>query len=207
MRAPKRLPDFLSPEEVQAVLAAPAPTDARGIRDRAMLETMYGSGLRVSEVINLRTVDVHLAGRYLTCIGKGDKQRMVPLRAEGLAAVRAYLDVRPSYAREAEPTPALFLTRLGQAMTRQTFWRLLARYAGRAGVATVDRKVNPHKLRHSFATHLLAGGADLRVIQELLGHANISTTEIYTHVDAARKIAAYAKAFPTAKGPVINKGR
>lgn len=197
-RRQRRLVDFLSPDEVQAVLAAP-PTTTEGIRDRAMLETMYCAGLRVSEVIAVTMAGMDLRAGTVTVIGKGDIERMVPLRPSAVDAVRAYLDVRPTYARVDAPTEALFLTRLGQAMTRQTFWRFLARYAGRAGVATVARHVNPHKLRHSFATHLLSGGADLRFVQELLGHADLSTTQIYTHVDAARKHAGYDKYFPKGK--------
>jgi integrase/recombinase XerD len=175
----------MSAEEVDRLLAAPRKADGLWIRDRALLELLYATGCRVSEVANLRVRDVHLAERYALCRGKGDKQRIVPLGVRAVAAIERYLaDERGRLAaRHAPPPEWLLLSRRGMRLRRERIWELVKRYAARSG-APPD--VSPHSLRHSFATHLLAGGADLRQVQELLGHASIATTQIYTHVDHGR---------------------
>jgi integrase/recombinase XerD len=186
--APKlwqRVPHVMSAEAVDRLLAAPRKADGLWIRDRALLELLYATGCRVSEVANLRVRDVHLAERYALCRGKGDKQRIVPLGVRAVAAIERYLaDERGRLAaRHAPPPEWLLLSRRGMRLRRERIWELVKRYAARSG-APPD--VSPHSLRHSFATHLLAGGADLRQVQELLGHASIATTQIYTHVDHGR---------------------
>lgn len=177
-RLPRPLPKVLSTEEVDRLLAAPQ-EGRDALRDRAMLEVLYASGLRVSELISLREEDLHLDAGYLKVMGKGKKARLVPLGEAAQLAVRAYLATRPRHLRGG----ALFVTSRGGPFTRQGFWKLLDRYSLVAGIS---RKISPHVLRHSFATHLLARGADLRSVQAMLGHADISTTEIYTHLDDAR---------------------
>ncbi len=173
------LPKFLTVKEVEELLRAPDEKDPRGLRDRAMLEVLYGSGLRVSELVALKPPDVNLDEGFLICRGKGGKERIVPLGHTACGFVGRYLrEVRPLL--EAAQSPFLFLTRRGTCFTRQGFWKLLKAYAGKAGLTA---ELSPHTLRHSFATHLLERGADLRSVQELLGHADISTTQIYTHLD------------------------
>jgi integrase/recombinase XerD len=181
----QRVPEVMSPQVMRAVLAAPCAADACWKRDRALLELMYASGCRASEVSNLLLRDVHLEEGICRCQGKGNKQRMVPLGAPAIAAIRTYLaDERARFAQRAKSPPEwLLLSRRGQRLRREAIWELVKRYALRAG-ASAD--VSPHTIRHSFATHLLAGGADLRQVQELLGHASIATTQIYTHVDRSR---------------------
>ena len=182
----KKLPDVLNRDEVLRLLAAPAGEKPNRIRDRAMLHTMYASGLRVSELVNLELGDVNLDEGFISALGKGSKRRIVPLGAHARAALAVYLrEVRPRWAKPA--SRACFVTARGKGMTRQGFWSLVKRYARAAGIT---KPISPHKLRHSFATHLLAGGADLRSVQTMLGHAHISTTEIYTHVsgDHLRKM-------------------
>jgi integrase/recombinase XerD len=182
----KKLPDVLNRDEVLRLLAAPAGVKPNRIRDRAMLHTMYASGLRVSELVNLELGDVNLDEGFISALGKGSKRRIVPLGAHARAALASYLgEVRPRWANAA--SRACFVTARGKGMTRQGFWSLVKRYARAAGIT---KPISPHKLRHSFATHLLAGGADLRSVQTMLGHADISTTEIYTHVtgDHLRKM-------------------
>ncbi len=177
-RLGQKLPGLLSREEVQALLAAPDPSKPRGIRDMAMLHTMYAAGLRVSELVALQLGDVDLAGGYLAALGKGRKRRLVPLAALACDSIQVYLErVRSRWARPGRTQ--VFLTSRGEPLTRQGFWKLVRRYARAAGIA---RDISPHALRHSFATHLLQGGADLRVVQTMLGHADIATTQIYTHV-------------------------
>ncbi len=187
LRAPRTftaLPRFLSLEDVDALLAAPDPTEPAGLRDRALIEVLYATGLRVSELVNLRLIDVHLDRAYVQCIGKGSKQRVVPLGDEAIAWVRRYLaEARPRLIGRRE-TPWLFVNaRRGGRLTRGGFWKLLKAHGRRAGVR---ESLSPHVLRHSFATHLLERGADLRAIQAMLGHADLSTTQIYTHVLEAR---------------------
>ncbi|HXF81946.1 MAG TPA: site-specific tyrosine recombinase XerD [bacterium] len=191
-RLPRRLPRVLTVQEVEALLAAPDPSTPEGLRDRAMLELLYASGLRVSELIGLDLGDVDLAAELVRCVGKGGKERVVPL---GSRAIAALLD----YQRRGRPVlvgrsgrQALFVSRRGR-LTRQGCWKLLRAHARRAGITT---PLTPHVLRHSFATHLLEGGADLRAVQEMLGHASVSTTQIYTHVARDRLRAVYAQAHP-----------
>jgi integrase/recombinase XerD len=174
----RKLPSLLSGPEVLRLLAAPDPTDPRGMRDAAMLRTLYAAGLRVSELVQLRMRDVDLRAGVLSAFGKGSKRRLVPIGALAIDSVERYLgSVRGQWAKPRES--CLFVTRRGTGMTRQAFWKNLKRYSVIAGIT---RRVSPHMLRHSFATHLLEGGADLRVVQTLLGHTDISTTQVYTHV-------------------------
>jgi integrase/recombinase XerD len=191
----RRLPDVLGADEVDRLLAMP-PLDApRGARDAAMLETLYATGLRVSELVGLAVDDVNLERGYVRAFGKGRKQRLVPLGELAAGRVADYLErARPGLVkRDAEP--ALFLTERGRPMTRQGFWKLLRRYAIAAGISA---PISPHKLRHSFATHLIERGADLRAVQAMLGHADISTTQIYTHVSRARLLELYRAHHPRA---------
>lgn len=183
-RAWKSLPRYLSIEQVEALLAAPDVSTARGLRDRAMLDVLYATGLRVSELVTLKPADLNLDVGYLTCVGKGDKQRIVPVGDQAIAALRAYVPGARSELLRGQASPWLFPSGRGAAaMTRVGFWKLLKLYARKAGVTA---HVSPHVLRHSFATHLLDRGADLRAIQMMLGHAALSTTQIYTHVLEAR---------------------
>jgi len=177
----RHLPSVLSIAEVERLLAQPDRDAPRGLRDRAMLELLYATGLRVSELCNLRRGDLHLDLGLVRCLGKGSKERIVPVGEPARAAVRDYL------ASRRDAAPALFLGNKGRPVTRVAFWRIIGRYARQAGIRS---PVSPHTLRHSFATHMLEGGADLRTIQELLGHANIATTQIYTHVsvDTLREV-------------------
>jgi integrase/recombinase XerD len=181
----KILPPTLTIEEVDRLLAAPDPSTVRGRRDRAILETFYATGLRVSELAALTLESLHFDAEYVRCVGKGDKERVVPIGGRAMAAVRAWLERgRPAYApRGGGASRAVFLSRLGKPLSRVTLWRHIRTYARRAGIR---KEISPHTLRHSFASHLLAHGASLRVIQEMLGHADISTTQIYTHVDQGR---------------------
>lgn len=181
----QRLPGVLTPEEVLRLLDMPDPTTPNGLRDRAMLQTMYAAGLRVSELVGLDLNDLHLEGGFLAAYGKGNKRRIVPLGEVALLAIDDYLElVRGRFALKAAPGERhVFLTNRGRSMTRQGFWKNVKRYAKAAGIT---KAVSPHKLRHSFATHLLRGGADLRAVQSMLGHADITTTQIYTHVAADR---------------------
>jgi integrase/recombinase XerD len=181
----QRVPTVLSQAEINALLAAPRAPRPWWRRDRAMLELLYATGCRVSELSLLRPRDVHLPERYCLCHGKGDKQRVVPLGAKAVDAVEAYLEhERPKLAdRAGTPSQFLLLSSRGGRLRRERIWELIKIYAKLAGCST---ELSPHSLRHSFATHLLAGGADLRQVQEMLGHASIATTQIYTHVDHSR---------------------
>ncbi len=183
-RLPRALPGSLSRAEVEALLAAPGATP-RGRRDAAMLRTLYATGLRVSELCALRLADVQLDAGFLSTVGKGRKARLVPLGEGAIAALRAYLPARTDADRK--QSPYLFLTirgsKTGTKMSRQAFWKLIVGYARRAGIKTA---LSPHTLRHAFATHLLDGGAELRAVQAMLGHADIGTTQIYTHVSRKR---------------------
>ncbi len=181
----KVLPPTLTIEEVDRLLAAPDAGTTRGLRDRAVLETFYATGLRVSELAGLTLDSLHFESEYVRCVGKGDKERVVPIGGRAMAAVRAWLERgRPAYAAKGGGEGrAVFLSRLGRPLSRVTLWRQIRAYARQAGIR---KEISPHTLRHSFATHLLANGASLRTIQEMLGHADISTTQIYTHVDQGR---------------------
>jgi len=196
-RAWKVLPRYLSVDDVDTLLAQPDVSTARGLRDRALIELLYATGMRVSELIGLRPADVNLEASYLTCTGKGDKQRIVPIGDEAAQWVQRYV-------REARPTllgrrssPRLFLNARGggPGLTRVGFWKILKGYAIQAGIT---RSLSPHMLRHSFATHLLERGADLRAIQMMLGHADLSTTQIYTHVLEQRMRSVYDRFHPRA---------
>lgn len=182
----RKLPVTLSESEVEALLAAPAAATALGARDRAMLETLYATGLRVSELVNLRLDHMDLDAGVCRVVGKGDKERLVPLGEAAIDCLRRYLaDARPDILG-ARQSAAVFVTRRGRALTRQAFWRNLRIHARAAGIGDGDAALSPHQLRHAFATHLLNHGADLRSVQMLLGHSSLSTTQIYTHVAGAR---------------------
>jgi len=175
----ERIPTILSPESVEKLLAAPMPADRFFLRDRALLETLYATGCRASEVVNLKVADLYLDATFLKAFGKGSKQRIVPLGSKAVSALRTYL---------AEDRPVnwdgyVFLSRAGKKLDREVLWLIVKKYVKRSGL---PKKTSPHTLRHSFATHLLSGGADLRAVQEMLGHASIGTTQIYTHVDRNR---------------------
>jgi len=190
----RKLPQFLTVDEVDRLLAAPDRRHARGVRDAAMLETLYATGLRVSELVKLRLGDVNFDAGYLIALGKGKKERLVPLGEVAIASIRTYLETaRASFVRTTSDT--LFLTPRGKGMTRQGFWKLISRYAVAAGIR---KRISPHKLRHSFATHLVERGADLRAVQAMLGHADIGTTEIYTHLSRAHLHNVHAKFHPRA---------
>jgi len=182
-RQPPRHPPTLSERQVEALLAAPPTDTALGLRDRAMLETLYATGLRVSELVGMGTHSVGLTDGVVRVVGKGDKERLVPLGEPARAAILDWLRRGRPELLGPTASDALFVTVRGAAMTRQMFWKIVRRYALVAGV---DAHISPHVLRHAFATHLLNHGADLRVVQMLLGHADISTTQIYTHVARER---------------------
>lgn len=188
------LPKFLSLTEVESLLDQPDLGNPAGVRDRAMLEILYGSGLRVSELCRLKPADLNLEEGYLVCQGKGGKERVVPLGRSAAFFTRRYLsEVRPRLDKKSQL--ALFLTRLGLPFTRQGVWKMLREYARRSGLA---RKISPHVLRHSFATHLLERGADLRSVQMMLGHSQITTTQVYTHISRQRLREVYERYHPRA---------
>ncbi len=190
----ERIPQVLSPESIVKLLEAPQPIDRFFLRDRAILETMYATGGRASEVVGLKLQDLYLDSGFCKCFGKGNKQRIVPLGRMAVNALRSYLEeLRPRLKRNAADAPWVFISRGGRALTRVMLWVLVKKYVRRAGL---NAKASPHTLRHSFATHLLAGGADLRTVQELLGHANIRTTQQYTHVDRERLRAIHQQFHP-----------
>jgi integrase/recombinase XerD len=188
-----RVPKSLSEAQVEALLAAPDPATPLGLRDRAMLELLYASGLRVSELVTLKTVQLGLAEGALRVTGKGGKERLVPFGEEAHASITRYLGEARAAILAGQASDALFVTTRGGAMTRQMFWKLIKRHALVAGI---DAPLSPHTLRHAFATHLLNHGADLRAVQMLLGHADISTTTIYTHVARERLRALHAQHHP-----------
>jgi integrase/recombinase XerD len=189
-----RIPQVLSPQSVTRLLEAPLSQDRFYLRDRALLETLYATGARASEVVTLKLTDLHLGSAFLKYFGKGNKQRLVPLGRAAINALQTYLEqVRPQLVRKGTDAPHVFVSRGGRALTREMLWILVKKYVHRAGL---NIKVSPHTLRHSFATHLLAGGADLRAVQEMLGHANIQTTQRYTHVDRDRLRSIHQKFHP-----------
>ena len=193
----KRLPVTLSEDEVDALLAAPDPADAFGLRDRALLELLYATGMRESEAVGLTLERLHLDESFVRVLGKGRKERVVPVGARAVEAMCDYLGRgRPALLGDPpppHPPSAVFLSKSGLPLTRMTVWRIVERYVLQAGI---EGHVSPHTLRHSFATHLLAGGADVRSIQEMLGHADVQTTQIYTHVDTDRLLAIHRKFHP-----------
>jgi integrase/recombinase XerD len=190
----QRIPQVLSPENVNKLLEAPTALDRYCLRDRAILETLYATGSRASEVVGLKLADLHLQGGFCKCFGKGSKQRIVPLGRIAVNALQAYLEKqRPRLVQSSPETPWVFVSRAGKKLTREMLWVVVKKYVKRAGL---HNKVSPHTLRHSFATHLLAGGADLRTVQELLGHSSIRTTQQYTHVDRERLRAIHRRFHP-----------
>lgn len=196
-KAIKKLPVFLTLEEVESLLAAPDEKTIQGARDRAMIEVLYATGLRVSELCRLCLNDVQLGAGYLVAFGKGKKERLVPIGRMAQEKVSSYLAGPRDVILNGRESRALFVTRAGGAFTRQGFWKLLRGYALKAGI---KKALSPHKLRHSFATHLVERGADLRAVQAMLGHADISTTQIYTHVSRARLFEQYQHHHPRASG-------
>ena len=194
----ERIPEVLPPSAVEALIGAPQPGDRFFLRDRAMLETLYATGCRASEVVNLKLIDLYLDAGFCKCFGKGSKQRVVPLGRPAIAALRAYIEgnceegTRPTEGS----AEVVFLSKTGRSLTRIHLWALVKKYCKRAGL---PKTVSPHTLRHSFATHMLAGGADLRSVQEMLGHASIQTTQIYTHVDRDRLKAMHRQFHPKGK--------
>ncbi|MGZ4140998.1 MAG: site-specific tyrosine recombinase XerD [Actinomycetota bacterium] len=202
LRIPRALPKALSKEEVEGLLGAVPTTGAAAQRDRAMLELLYAAGLRISELTALDVDDVDLEIATVRCIGKGSKERIVPMGRPAVDAIGAYLtQARPGFLK-ARTQPALFLNQRGQRLTRQGCWKLLKRYAERANLT---RRISPHTLRHSFATHLIDHGADIRVVQELLGHASVSTTQVYTLTSQERLRKVYDSAHPRAKRSLVRK--
>jgi integrase/recombinase XerD len=192
-KLPRGLPKSLTEEDVENLLAAPRVDRPLGLRDKAMLEMLYASGLRVSELVKLKLGQVSQDMGVVRVVGKGSKERLVPLGEEAIAWIRRYLGEARPQLLGARATGDLFVTARGAAMTRQMFWHLLRRYGARAGLR---KPISPHTLRHAFATHLLNHGADLRVVQMLLGHSDISTTQIYTHVARERLKQLHAKHHP-----------
>jgi integrase/recombinase XerD len=194
----RRLPGVLGEEAVARLLATPPRDRPRGIRDAAMLELLYATGMRVSELVGLPVGDANLNAGFVRVTGKGKKTRLVPLGNAAREAIERYLaEVRPGWVGADEG--AMFVTERGRRMTRQGFWKLLRGYARAAGVRLPSGEVSPHKLRHSFATHLVEHGADMRAVQAMLGHADIVTTEVYTHVSRARLIEEHRRAHPRAR--------
>jgi integrase/recombinase XerD len=192
----ERIPDVLSPEAVVKLLEAPDRRDRFFYRDRALLEVLYATGSRASEVVNLKLADVHLDSAFCKCVGKGNRQRIIPLGKHAIVAIGEYMaNARPGLVEKSPDAPWLFVSRGGRALTREMLWILVKKYVRRAGLKV---RVSPHTLRHSFATHLLSGGADLRTVQELLGHSNIRTTQQYTHVDRERLRAIHRQFHPRA---------
>jgi integrase/recombinase XerD len=196
-RVTKKLPVYLTLEEVERLLATPDETTMPGQRDRALFELMYATGLRVSEVTRLSINDVQLGAGYLVAKGKGSKERLVPIGSQAAEKVSAYLAGARPRMLKGKPARALFVTPAGRAFTRQGLWKLVRRYALKAGIR---KALSPHKLRHSFATHLVERGADLRAVQLMLGHADLATTQIYTHVDARRLRNLYDQHHPRSAG-------
>lgn len=204
IKSPKqghKLPTVLNLAEVRSLLVQPSGGSPGAIRDAAILEMLYGSGLRVSELVGLKVADVDMEGGFVRCMGKGSKERMIPVGEPALAAVWRYQKQSRQFLGKGARTDHLFLNRFGQGLTRQSVHRMLVGYARQAGI---NKVVTPHTLRHSFATHLLAGGADLRSVQEMLGHADVSTTQIYTHISRQRLRDIYFDSHPRARKSLVN---
>ena len=192
----QKLPRVLSMNDVSQLIDAPDRSKPQGIRDNALLEILYGTGMRVSELIGLDVDDIHLSMGFVRVFGKGGKERIIPLGSQAIKACTIYLDeVRPVFIKKQRGIDALFVNMRGNRLTRQGCWKLLKGYALNTGL---QKELTPHILRHSFATHLIENGADLRAVQEMLGHADISTTQIYTHVSRARLKEVYVKFHPRA---------
>jgi len=192
----QKLPNVLSIEEIEAILASPNRSKPQGIRDVAMLELLYGSGMRISELIALDLTDIHLTMGFVRVFGKGGKERIIPLGKSALSALSNYLDGARSQLQGKYPkTDAFFINQRGKRLTRQGCWKLMKEHALKAGI---QHELTPHTLRHSFATHLVENGADLRAVQEMLGHADISTTQIYTHISKSRLSEVYKQFHPRA---------
>ncbi|MCX5703341.1 MAG: site-specific tyrosine recombinase XerD [Candidatus Omnitrophica bacterium] len=179
----KKIPDTLSLNEVNTLLSQPNIRDKQGLRDKAILETLYATGMRVSEAVNLKQDNVNLDIGFLRCIGKGNKERVIPIGAKAISSIKRYLEISRPQLLKKEPSQLLFLNRFGRRISRQSLWKMIKKYAKGA---RIKKSIGPHILRHSFATHLLERGADLRAVQEMLGHSNISTTQIYTHINKER---------------------
>jgi len=194
---PRKLPQTLSGDDVRKLLGQPDLAAPLGARDRAMLEMLYATGLRVSELVRLETRQVNFQGNYLTVKGKGSKVRAVPFGKWARERLSDFMGHSRNRLLKGRSSPYVFINRSGKPLTRQGFWKLIRRYALAAGV---EKRVTPHTLRHSFATHLLEGGADLRSVQSMLGHADISTTQIYTHVDGARLKKVHQRFHPRERG-------
>ena len=195
-RLGRSLPDTLTVEEVDVLLSAPSGGNPDALRDRAMLELMYASGIRVGELVSLDLDDVSLDQGTVRCFGKGSKERMVPIHDHAISVIRRYVETGRAGLANRRSGAALFLNRRGARLTRQGFWLILKGLAGRAGI---HKRITPHTVRHSFATHLLRGGAPLRHVQELLGHASITTTQVYTHLTSEHVRTEYERAHPRAR--------
>jgi len=196
LKLQKYLPEVLHYNAVEEMLQAPDCNNKLGIRDKAMLELMYATGARVSEVASIKVSWINFDYGFIRCQGKGSKQRIVPMGSEASKAIRRYLlEVRPQLLKIEDDEPLLFLSRTGRKLRRENIWSLVKKYAMKAGIRS---NISPHTLRHSFATHLLEGGADLRSVQEMLGHSNISTTQIYTHIDRKHLKTTHQKFHPRA---------
>ncbi|KHF41744.1 site-specific tyrosine recombinase XerD [Halalkalibacter okhensis] len=191
----KKLPQILSLQEVESLLNAPSGSDMFSIRNKAMLETLYATGMRVSELMNLTVTNTHLAMGFVRCIGKAEKERIIPLGQEASKALEKYLETSRRNLMKQKEHDVLFVNHLGNPLSRQGFWKVLKQLAV---AASINKPLTPHTLRHSFASHLLANGADIRAVQEMLGHVDISTTQIYTQVTKARMKDIYAQYHPRA---------
>jgi len=179
----KKIPETLSVNEIESLLAQPDIRDVQGIRDKAILEVLYATGMRVSEAVHLKTDDVNIEVGFLRCIGKGGKERIIPLGKKAIASIARYLEASRMRLLKQKASEFIFVSRFGKKLSRQSLWKLIKKYARSA---RIKKPIRPHILRHSFATHLLERGADLRSVQEMLGHANIATTQIYTHINKDR---------------------
>lgn len=191
----KNIPDVLNRDEVEKLLKAPSNKGWMAIRDKAILELMYATGLRVSEVTSLRKADVNLEAGFVKCFGKGGKERIVPLGRVAEKAIKRYIDSARSKLPKAQNEEALFVSRLSKKLSRQSLWKIIKKYAREVGIT---KHISPHTLRHSFATHLLEGGAELRGVQEMLGHSDISTTQLYTHINKEKLKKVYEEFHPRA---------